>query len=183
MVEMTDYAPGTPSWVDVSTTDIEAAKAFYGSLFGWESVSYPEMGGYTNFTLDGKLVCGGVPIQSPGQPPAWSTYVCVADADATARAVGENGGQGAYEPMDVADLGRMAVCIDPTGAFFGLWQPGTHKGAQVVNQPGSFCWNELDTRDIEGAKAFYTKVFPWTAKTSGSGEESYTEWQLNGRSI
>jgi len=183
MVEMTDYAPGTPSWVDVSTTDIEAAKAFYGSLFGWESVSYPEMGGYTNFTLDGKLVCGGVPIQSPGQPPAWSTYVCVADADATARAVGENGGQVAYEPMDVADLGRMAVCIDPTGAFFGLWQPGTHKGAQVVNQPGSFCWNELDTRDIEGAKAFYTKVFPWTAKTSGSGEESYTEWQLNGRSI
>src|SRR4051812_6560894 len=130
MVEMTDYAPGTPSWVDVSTTDIEAAKAFYGSLFGWESVSYPEMGGYTNFTLDGKLVCGGVPIQSPGQPPAWSTYVCVADADATARAVGENGGQGADEPVGGGGPGGMARCNYPTGAVFWVLQPGTPQGGQ-----------------------------------------------------
>jgi len=85
--------------------------------------------------------------------------------------------------MDVMELGRMTVCTDPTGAFFGLWQPGQHKGAQIVNEPGSFGWNELDTRDMDAAKSFYTKVFTWTAKTDGEGADAYTEWQLDGRSI
>jgi predicted enzyme related to lactoylglutathione lyase len=183
MAEMTDYTPGTPCWVDVSTPDMEATKAFYGALFGWDAVSYPEMGGYTNFTARGKLICGAVPFMSPDQHPAWSTYICVRDADTTAQAVQDGGGQVAFPPMDVADLGRMAICIDPTGAFFGLWQPGTHKGAQLVNEPGSLGWNELDTRDIEAAKAFYTRVFPWTAETNGEGEQAYTEWKVDGRSI
>ncbi len=183
MVEMTEYTPGTPSWVDVSTPEMEATKTFYGGLFGWQATSFPEMGGYTNFSLQGKLVCGAVPTMSPDQHPAWSTYICVADADATAQAVSGNGGQVAYPPMDVADLGRMAVCRDPTGAFFGLWQPGTHTGAQLVNEPGTVVWNELDTRDMAAAKAFYTAVFPWSAKTSGEGASAYTEWQVGGRSI
>jgi predicted enzyme related to lactoylglutathione lyase len=183
VVKMTDYAAGTPSWVDVSTPNMEATKAFYNGLFGWEGTTYPEMGGYTNFTKGGKLVCGAAPTQSPDQHPAWGTYIAVDDADATAQAVQENGGQVAFPPMDVADLGRMALFQDPTGAFLGIWQAGKHKGAQVVNEPGSFVWNELNTRDMDAAKAFYTKVFPWTAKTSGEGAESYTEWQLDGRSI
>lgn len=183
MMEMTEYAPGTPSWVDVSTPNMEATKAFYGGLFGWQATSFPEMGGYTNFSMNGKLVCGAAPTMSPDQHPAWGTYICVADADATAKAVQEHGGKVAYPPMDVAALGRMAICTDPSGAFFGLWQPGEHKGAQVVNEPGSFVWNELDTRDMEAAKAFYPNVFPWTAKTNGEGAEAYTEWQLDGRSI
>jgi predicted enzyme related to lactoylglutathione lyase len=183
MVEMTEYTPGTPSWVDVSTPDMEATKAFYGGLFGWGAMSYPEMGGYTNFSVNGKLVCGAAPTMSPDQPPAWSTYICVADADATAQAVRDNGGQVAFPPMDVMELGRMAIFSDPTGASFGVWQPGEHKGAQIVYEPGAVGWNELDTRDMDVAKAFYTKVFPWTAKTNGEGADAYTEWQLDGRSI
>ena len=183
MVEMTDYAAGTPSWVDVSTPNMGATKAFYSGLFGWEATTYPEMGGYTNFTKGGKLVCGAAPTQSPDQHPAWGTYIAVDDADATTQAVRENGGQVAMPPMDVMNLGRMAIFQDPTGAFFGIWQAGQHKGAGVVNEPGSLVWNELDTRDMDAAKAFYTKVFPWTAKTNGEGAESYTEWQLDGRSI
>ena len=183
MVEMNDYTPGTPSWVDVSTPDIAATKAFYGGLFGWEATSHPEMGGYTNFTTNGKLVCGAAPFMSPDQHPAWGMYICVSDTDATAQAARDNGGQVVFSPVDVMALGRMAICQDPTGAFFGLWQPGEHKGAQIVNEPGSFVWNELDTRDMEAAKAFYTKVFPWTAKTNGEGGDAYTEWQLDGRSI
>ncbi len=183
MVEMTEYTPGTPSWVDVSTPDMEATKAFYSGLFGWQAMSFPEMGGYTNFTMNGNLVCGAAPTMSAEQHPAWSTYISVSDADATARAVQANGGQVAFPPMDVAELGRMAVFADPTGAYFSVWQPREHKGAQVVNEPGSFGWNELDTRDMEAAKAFYTKVFPWTAKTDGEGANAYTEWQLDGRSI
>ncbi len=183
MVEMTEYTPGTPSWVDLSTPDMEATKAFYGGLFGWEAMSHPEMGGYTNFTVNGKKVCGAAPTMSPDQHPAWSTYICVADADATAQAVRDNGGQVVFPPMDVMELGRMAIFSDPTGASFGVWQPGEHKGAQIVNEPGSVGWYELDTRDMEAAKAFYTKVFPWTAKTNGEGVDAYTEWQLDGRSI
>ncbi len=71
MVEMSDYTPGTPSWVDVSTPNMEATKAFYGGLFGWQGTSYPEMGGYTNFTVNGKLICGAAPTMSPDQHPAW----------------------------------------------------------------------------------------------------------------
>jgi predicted enzyme related to lactoylglutathione lyase len=182
-MEMTTYAPGTPIWIDVSTPDMEGTKAFYGALFGWEGTTYPEMGGYTNFTLRGKLVAGGAPIMSPDQSPAWTTYIASADADATAQAVRANGGQVAFPPMDVADLGRMASFIDPTGAFFGVWQPGKHLGAELVNEPGAFIWNELDTRDIEAAKAFYTRAFPWTAQTNGEGAQAYTEWKVDGRSI
>jgi len=183
MVEMTNYTSGTPSWVDVSTPDMAAAKAFYGGLFGWEAQTHPEMGGYTNFTMKGKLVCGAAPVMSPDQHPAWGTYISVDDADAITQAIRDNGGQVVAAPMDVTDLGRMALFTDPTGAFFGIWQPGKHTGAQVVNEPGSFGWNELDTRDMDAAKAFYTKVFPWTAKTDGEGANAYTEWQLDGRSI
>ncbi len=183
MVEMTEYAPGTPIWVDVSTPDMEATKAFYGGLFGWEGVTNEEMGGYTNFTLGGKMVCGGAPTMTPDQHPAWSTYVAVVDADATAKAVQASGGQVAMEPMSVMHLGRMAIFQDPTGAYFGIWQPGAHKGAQLANEPGSFSWNELQTRDIDAAKGFYTKVFPWTAETHGEGEFAYTEWKVDGRSI
>jgi predicted enzyme related to lactoylglutathione lyase len=182
-VEMITYAPGTPIWIDVSTPDMEATKAFYGALFGWEGTTYPEMGGYTNFTLRGKLVAGGAPIMAPDQRPAWTTYIATADADATTKAVQENDGQVIVPPMDVADLGRMAAFIDPTGAFFGIWQPGKHLGAELVNEPGTFIWNELDTRDIEAAKAFYTRAFPWTAQTNGEGAQAYTEWKVDGRSI
>ncbi len=183
MVEMTEYTPGTPNWVDVSAPDTEAIKAFYGALFGWEGITLPEMGNYTNFTMHGKLVCGAAPTMTPGQQPAWTTYISVEDADATARAIEENGGQVAFPPMDVAELGRMAICSDPTGAFFGLWQPRQFKGAQLVNEPGSLIWNQLNTRDIDAAKTFYTKVFPWTAETNGEGRYAYTEWQVNGRSV
>lgn len=183
MVEMTKYTSGTPSWVDVSTPDMEATKTFYGGLFGWEAQTHPEMGGYTNFTMKGKLICGAAPFMSPDQHPAWGTYISVDDADAITQAIRDNGGQVVAAPMDVTDLGRMALFTDPTGAFFGIWQPGKHTGAQLVNEPGTFGWNELDTRDMDAAKAFYTKVFPWTAKTDGEGADGYTEWQLDGRSV
>ncbi len=183
MVKMTAYAPGTPSWVDVSTPDLDGAKAFYGALFGWQAETLEEMGRYTNFFKDGKRVCGAMPFQSPDQHPAWTTYIATADADATAAAVQANGGQVALPPMDVMNLGRMAAFIDPTGAFFGVWQANAFTGAEVANEPGAFSWNELDTRDIEAAKAFYTKVFPITAETNGAGDMAYTEFKVNGRSI
>jgi hypothetical protein len=182
MSEVTSHKPGTPSWADVSTTDIPAATAFYTALFGWTAtqVMEPEAGGYTMLAKNGKLVAGMGPTQ--GQPTSWMSYVTVEDADAAARKVREAGGTVMMEPFAVMTAGRMAVCQDPTGAVFAIWQAQEHIGAQLVNEPGALCWTELQTRDVDKAKAFYNKVFGWGAETH-TGDVPYTEWKLDGQSI
>ena len=186
MSKVTSYAPGTPSWVDLASADIEASAAFYADLFGWDTSEQPnsaEMGGYRRAELDGDSVAGMMPLQQPGQPAVWSTYVSVEDADATAAKVTAAGGSLMLEPMDVMDLGRMGVFADPGGAAFGVWQPGTFVGAARVNEAGALAWNELGTRDPEGAKEFYGAVFGWTAKEhkmqrnqGEPGPETYVEF-------
>jgi hypothetical protein len=183
MSERTSYAPGIPSWVDLASPDLDAAVEFYSGLFGWQvpaSENVEETGGYRRATKDGADVAGMMPLMQEGQPTVWSSYIAVEDADATAAAVKEAGGSVMAEPMDVKDLGRMAIFADPTGAVFGIWQPGTFAGAGRVNEAGALTWNELATRDPEAAKAFYTAVFGWSFRDSEMGEMgTYTEW-LNG---
>jgi predicted enzyme related to lactoylglutathione lyase len=184
MPKMTSYAPGTPSWADIGT-DVEGAKAFYSGLFGWqtqEAGPAEETGGYGFFQKDGQNVAGYGPQQNPG-PPVWSTYISVADADQTAKAVEAAGGTVVMAPMDVMTAGRMAVFQDPQGGFFSVWQPGEHIGAGLVNEPGAMCWNELNSRDLDGSKRFYAEVFGWDPLTHAEGPMPYTEWQLEGRSI
>jgi hypothetical protein len=184
MPERTQYAPGVPSWIDIGT-DVEGAKQFYGSLFGWETQDAgppEETGGYRFFMKNGKMVAGYGPQQNPG-PPFWATYVSVADADETAKKVEQAGGNVILAAMDVMDAGRMAVFQDPQGGFVSVWQPGEHKGAQLVNEPGTLTWNELNTRDVEGAKAFYTAAFGWDAETHEGGPMPYTEFKVGGESI
>lgn len=167
MSEVNGQPAGTPCWVDLGTPDIEASVTFYGELLGWEvpEAENPEQtGGYRLATLRGTPVAGLMPLMQEGQQPAWSTYVSVDDADATAANVRDAGGQVIAEPMDVMDLGRMALFTDPTGAFFGVWQPKSFAGAGIVNEAGSLSWNELLTRDPESAKAFYSAVFGWDAR-------------------
>src|SRR5206468_10268448 len=127
-------------------------------------------------------VAGIGQAQNHGQP-VWATYVNVGSADGTAEKVTAAGGQVIMPPMDVLDVGRMAVFTDSVGAFFSVWQPGTHPGAQLVNEPGTWSWSELLTTDVEASKAFYGAVFGWTANTVGAGAAEYTEWHVNGRSI
>jgi uncharacterized protein len=182
MAEFTSYEPGTPSWVDVSVPDVAAAQAFYGALFGWEAQELPpEAGGYGFFLLRGKIVAGIGPTMAPGQPSAWATYIRVEDVDKTAAAVLDAGGAVVAGPMDLpGDGGRMAVCTDPEGAFFSIIQPGRLAGAELANEPGSFCWNELDSRDMASARAFYTAVFPWTAEHGAVPDWEYYEWKRGG---
>lgn len=165
MSERTSYVAGTPCWVDLGTPDIEGAAGFYGGLFGWsvpEAENAEQTGGYRQAMLRDKPVAGVMPLMQEGQPPAWSTYVSVEDADATTARVREAGGTVMAEPMDVMELGRMAIFADPAGAVFGIWQPGAFIGAQVVNEAGAVVWNELNTRDTVGAKEFYGAVFGWS---------------------
>jgi predicted enzyme related to lactoylglutathione lyase len=186
MPDVSEYAPGTPSWVDLASPDMEASAAFYGGLFGWEAVEtgpVEETGGYRMLQLGGRNVGGLGPVQAEGQPAMWTTYVSVSDAEATAERVREGGGQVVMEPFDVLGAGRMAVLSDAVGAVLAVWQPQSHHGADVVNEPGALCWNELAARDVEAAKRFYRTVFDWQGDTSAYGNTSYTEWKLAGRTV
>jgi predicted enzyme related to lactoylglutathione lyase len=185
MAEMTEYAPGTPSWVDLGSPDVEASEAFYEALFGWEAQTSPDpaAGGYTQFLLRGRTVAGLGPLFVPDQPPAWTTYVTVASADETVEKAGAAGAEIVMAPFDVLDAGRMAIFRGPSGAALSVWEPGTHIGAQLVNEPGALSWTELASRDVEGEKAFFSAVFGWEASTAPFGETTYTEWKLGGRSV
>jgi predicted enzyme related to lactoylglutathione lyase len=184
MAQFTSYPPNTPSWVDLATPDLDTSKAFYGTLFGWDALEGPpESGGYTMFQKSGKNVAGGMKIMMEGQPPAWMTYVNVDDADATTDLAKKAGATVFVEPMDVMDVGRMAVFADTTGAAIGLWQPRAHIGADLANEPGAFCWNELQTRDTAAAATFYHEVFGWATRTSDMGSMTYTEWLRGDDSI
>jgi predicted enzyme related to lactoylglutathione lyase len=170
------YIAGVPCWIDSTQPDPDAAAAFYGGLFGWE---FEEMdGGYRIARLGGGDVAAVGP-QPEGAPPAaaWNTYVWVDDADATADRVRAAGGSVILEPDDVGDSGRIAIFADPTGASFCVWQAKEHRGAAVVNEPGSLNFNDLHTPDIDGARAFYGAVFGWEVLDVGGG---FAAWALPG---
>ena len=184
---MPDYAPGTPSWVELSSPDADASAAFYRELMNW-SATEPgpvESGGYRMFQQDGQNIAGLMGHMQEGQPTAWMTYISVTDADETAGKVKASGGSVIVEPMDVMDIGRMAVFADPAGAVFGIWQPKTFTGADLVNEPGSLCWNEVLTRDADTGKSFYASVFGWTAGRPQfeGAPASYTVWELDGKGV
>lgn len=179
MTEMTSYQPGTPSWVDIGVPDIGAALGFYSALFGWEGEDMGEEAGhYTMCRLRGKSVAAIGPAMNPG-PPAWTTYITVASVDETAAKIAEAGGTVVAPPMDVMEAGRMAVATDPTGAFFSIWEARASIGAEIVNEPGTLCWNELNTRDVDTALTFYETVFGLKAQRS----EMYNEFHLGDRVV
>lgn len=182
MTERDTFLPGTPSWVDLGSPDVEASAAFYSALFGWQ-IEPPtaDSGGYRMAMLKGRPVAGIGPAQAEGVPPWWTTYVTVDSADNTAKLVEEGGGTVLVPPFDVLDSGRMAACQDPGGAAFSVWEPRKHKGAGLVNEPGTMGWAELASGDIERAKTFYHHVFGWEANdTDMGGGYMYTLWMVPG---
>lgn len=161
-----DKPNGLFGWVDLMSTDTDAAAAFYAGLFGWTAEAMPVGPEYTyyQFRKDGAVVAGmgGPPPGAPAEMPSvWSSYVLVDDIDATIAATTANGGTVVMPVMDIMTQGRQAVIADPSGAMVGLWQPGDHTGADVFNVPGALTWNELQTRDLDAATAFYSAVFGW----------------------
>jgi predicted enzyme related to lactoylglutathione lyase len=172
---------GVPCWVDTSQPDPEAAVDFYGGLFGWEfeDLMPPDSPGRYFIARLRRGDVAAVGSQPEGGPPTamWNTYVWVESADDTAAKVRDAGGEVVTEPFDVMDAGRMAVFSDPEGAVFCVWQAGNHRGARIVNEPGSLNFNGLNTRDVEAAKPFYRSVFGWeTLDLGGAGGM----WRLPG---
>jgi uncharacterized protein len=176
------YMPGVPCWVDTSQPDPDAAAAFYRDLFGWELEDVMPPGSPGKYYI-GRIRGGDVAAvgsQTEGVPPtpAWSTYVWVQSADEAAAKVAQAGGRILTDPFDVMDAGRMAVCADPEGAVFRVWQANQHKGARIVNEHGSVNFNVLNTRDLESVASFYGALFGWRLFELGGGGGS--EWALHG---
>lgn len=181
-MEMTSYPPGMPSWVDLGTSDVDAAVTFYSDLFGWSAPpADPNAGGYRMVVLRNRPVAGIGPLQMPNVPPCWTTYFSVADADETAAKVTKAGGQVFMAPMDVFEFGRMAVFADTLGAVFAVWQPKLHVGAGLVGEPGTFAWAELLSTDVEASERFYVAVFDWDVNDSPVPGTDYVRFELAGQ--
>jgi predicted enzyme related to lactoylglutathione lyase len=195
MPERDGYIPGVPCWVDASEPDPEAAADFYGGLFGWEFedvmpassegryfIARHEAPSSSIFDASRNVrggdvaAIGSIPEVAPPRA-TWNTYFWVDSADEAAAKVHDAGGRVVSEPVDLMDACRMAVFTDPEGAAFCVWEAKEHKGAQLVDDPGSLVLNGLHTRDVVGAKSFYGAVFGWQTLAIGGGAEM---WALPG---
>jgi predicted enzyme related to lactoylglutathione lyase len=184
MPEVTKHEPGTFCWIELATTDANAARRFYADLFDWTVNEIPmgENGFYYIAQKNGKDAAALYEMQqemrAAGIPPNWMTYVCVTNADDVAEQAKSLGGTLMNGPFDVFDLGRMAVIKDPQGAVFAIWEPKKQQGVGIRDEDDTLCWNELHAKDVAAAKAFYTGL-GWGIKES----PEYSEWQVNGKSI
>jgi predicted enzyme related to lactoylglutathione lyase len=180
---MTEFPEGTPCWADAMFSDLEGARSFYGEVLGWtfgESAS--EYGNYTQAYSDGKAVAAIVPPM-PGAEghSAWCLYFASPDAAATAEKVKAAGGQVLMEPMKVGEFGTMALAQEPTGATFGIWQPGQHKGFEKRGEPGAYAWAEVFTREPGTTDAFLPKVFPYQAQKMADEHVDFMVFSLGGK--
>jgi uncharacterized protein len=182
MAESRTYPHGVPSWIETEQPDPGAARTFYAELFGWAFEDRP--GGYTIARLGGREVAGLIEAgRQPGGAEShkggshkggshkgaagWNTYIAVDDADATVKRVSDAGGRVLAEPVDVGPAGRSALCVDPQGARFGLWQAGRRLGVQATNEPGAWNFGNLHTPDPQRSTGFYATVFGWSVDDVG----------------
>jgi len=177
---------GAPCWIDLTTSDVDRAQDFYGTVFGWTFESAgPDYGGYINAAKNGHRVAGLMANNPEWQSPDnWATYFHTADINATASAVTAAGGTGCVDPMEVPAKGFMAVAADPSGAFFGLWQPLEHRGFEVLGEAGAPAWHQLTTHDYGAAIDFYRKVLGWhTEQVADTDGFRYTTASFDGQPL
>ncbi|HET6372697.1 MAG TPA: VOC family protein [Candidatus Polarisedimenticolia bacterium] len=176
-------------WYELGTNDIDGAKRFYTSLFGWTTNDVPmgQMGIYSLFQHDGQDLGGMYKLEGPqfaGVPPNWAVYVAVDDVDADTAKARSLGATVLNEPMDVPNVGRISTIKDSQGAVISMYQAGDHPGAgRFENASNTFCWSELMTKDPAGSTKFYTALFGWGTNVKEGGPMKYTEWTTNGCSI
>lgn len=185
MSTVTSHPQGTLCWFDLMTPDVEKARAFYGDLFGWQYHVGPAETGFYSIATVGERTAAGMGQMPPNAPfpTAWTVYFASDKADETCEKVRGAGGTIMMGPMDVMDEGRMAIMADSTGAVFGIWQPGKHKGAGVRDEPGSMTWAEVATRDGKAAGAFYSAVFGLEAKAMPIPQGEYSTLHMGDKTI
>ena len=161
------HKPGSFCWIELATTDQNAAKKFYGSLFGWGINDAPmgPAGVYTMFQLEGRTAAAACTLQKEqldrGVRSHWTLYIAVESADTTTKRVSQLGGKVLVPAFDVSEFGRMAVLQDATGAGFCIWEGKTNKGTGITGVDGTLCWADLSTPDPVRASKFYSDLFGW----------------------
>ncbi len=189
MAERTQHPYGTFCWVDLSTTDMDAAAAWYGALLGWRRDDQDTQGGppYANFHLRDETVAGmgkrTAELEAAGVPPMWNAYIRVDDIEVVTAAVTRLGGAVVMPALQILDAGTMAIFTDPQGAAFCVWKPLQHLGVERRDEPGALSWCEVVTRDVEGAQAFYAEVFGWTYARAETGGTPYTLVRVGDRDV
>ena len=174
MSEARTYPEGVTSWIDIEHRDVETAQSFYRGLFGWTFADATPPGASSRYVvgkLNGLDVAGIGGAADPGGRAvglsAWNTYVAVTDADAAAARIEAAGGRVLEGPSDVGEAGRSAVCADPSGVPFRLWQARQRLGAQAVNTPGAWNFSDLHAANPAVSAAFYSEVFGWSVDDLG----------------
>jgi predicted enzyme related to lactoylglutathione lyase len=179
MPKITRHPEGTFAWIELATSDQNAAKDFYCSLFGWAVRDHPmgPEGIYSMFQIEGADVAAAYTLRADqkehGVQPHWLLYISVGDADEIAKEAAELGGTIYAPPFDVADYGRMAVIADPTGATFAIWQAKSHFGTGATGENGTLCWADLQTTERDQARAFYSQLFGWEFSEEGHDPSGY----------
>ena len=181
MTVLTQHAPGTFCWPEITVLDQDQAKKFYASLFGWtfnDTPMGPDAGVYTIFQKNGQdcaaLTQMSQPMRSQGVPSHWGSYIAVANVDESTKKAESLGASVVMQPFDVMTNGRMSVLRDPTGAVFSLWQGKDTIGVTILDEPGALGWSELLTTDTDKARAFYSALFNWKVAEMTSGPMPYT---------
>ncbi|MFI7409763.1 VOC family protein [Streptomyces sp. NPDC049627] len=179
------HAPGTPCWVSLMVHGPAATQEFYGALFGWEFQPGPQqLGPYVRALLDGREVAGiGQLPPDRHLPIAWTPYFASNDVDLTAETVRLCGGTVGVGPLDAAEAGRLAICSDPAGAVFGVWQTAAHRGTDVTGVPGTPAWNELLTFETVNVAKFYGTVFAFEEEPVVSADLDYVTLHIDGRPV
>jgi len=183
MAIRTGYKHGPLSWVDLAARDMANAREFYKKLFGWDSVDVDTRGGppYAHFTLRGHVVAGLRQLDAEpcdrNAPAIWNSYINVDDIEAVCANVAASGGRVAVPVTKLQDAGWFAFVQDPSGAEVGLWQKDQHIGAALAQDYNCFCWNELCTRDIDAAQAFFRQLFQWEFSEFQGGTSK--SWVIN----
>ncbi|MEV7002968.1 VOC family protein [Streptomyces sp. NPDC093982] len=170
---MADFPEGAPCWADAMFTDVEAAKTFYGDVLGWTfGEASSEYGNYTQAYFNGQAVAAVVPPMPGTEAPSqWCLYLASQDADVTAEKIKAAGGELMMEPMQVGSYGTMAIAQEPSGAVFGVWQPGEHKGFERVRDSGAYTWAEFFSREPAKTDVFLSKVFPYESHQMVAGDD------------
>jgi predicted enzyme related to lactoylglutathione lyase len=176
------YAPGQAMWIDLATTDVAGATAFYGTLFDWElEDTGPDSGGRGLLRKDGKMIAGIGPATDATRGTFWSVYFATTDADDSASRVSAGGGTVVVPPFDAGGHGRVAVFQDPAGAYFSVWQADGHIGMELVRAPGAVSWVELSSTDVDAVKGFYATVLG--VATRDLPELGYTLFETEGTAV
>jgi predicted enzyme related to lactoylglutathione lyase len=161
-------------WHEQVSSDPKQAQDFYTQLLGWEvEVFKPGEMDYPMISSGGQTHGGFGTAQEGAPPPHWLGHVQVENVDETVERAKQAGGKIAYGPVEMPEVGRLAIIVDPQGAFLGAYQPAGE------GPPGSgvFVWDELGTSDVEAAQSFYGEVFGWTTRDMGPDYGGYKIFQ------